>query len=668
MALTSLEKYKKIQNELVAEQSGLTTLLIGLIFSFVVGTWVKSWMGPDTIEPILRKSIAEISLAPLQIQFQRAFVSLSQNGWPEVALVIQEVSVKSENLCWARPELQVHQARLPLSFRKLLMGEIQFSMAEIDQAHLLIRDELKNCSADPITQAAGINYGSNSVSSSGVNHETESDLKSAFKPAPNQVIEQVRVDQLFVHYLPRAFTSIEMRNTTIDTKTSDSSIVLSSLLILQGETFFGDYSSKAQLELFYHPQSDAIVTLQLSGLLREGQYQIESSYLKNSQTLKAQLSGKHLPVSYLEPILRKYHLLQRDLNAENLWLSIQGNFEKKLNSASADDLNVKIGPLKIEGDLGEVVIPELSLEHTDPPELKPFRMMISSLNLNALLNLFDLDHPSDGIGNLGTFRGDLFFEKQNNIKLQGDLSGLEFIFSNQGSRVAQTLTLASGVLNLDGEQWNLALDQLKLLEGVFLGSLQLDGDRSFKKIKIKTQFEDLTFSPSVQRLMTLGGDMGSFSGRLESVFSMGHLSQLKGFIKLPKANFSEIQIEKLRFDFNISETLQNMTVNLDRMKLKKSNPFSPYFRAFLGDEGEEFSLSQVQGGLEGDQLKNLRWKKIYFRESKREFLSSGQWDETGRIEGVLQQIRPTPMKNWLITGTRDQPQIARTGKSDPIKE
>lgn len=687
MSLRPTREIEREKRELVAEQSGFTWALAAVGVAFLFGILFKGSLSPQRVQQLVEQASAKVH-KDVNVKFSTARLSLSDGFWPELAVVIENLSFESDQVCWMTPVLEANIIKLPLDLSSLFSGKVVIKEIFADQVTLSLRTDLKDCKHRQPASESGVPAASASVASG-----AEAKPDSAVKPLlienlqrEKNSVERLSVKSFRVNYLPQAFTSVEVQDLNVSLKSKQPrKIDISGFLNLGGETLSGDYSSQARIEVEYAEDQVPSWTSRLTGNWREGHYRLQGTYDPETQAYKVDSNLDHIPLSQVLPLLRKHHLLSDDLNGKDVWISLLANSQGFANSAAHP---LEVSKIKMEGDLGEIEVDRISSKDIAKGSFDPFEMQIHSLNFSNLAKFLNRTLKSESLGQLGVFHGKIRFQSRDQIKITGEHSGLEFIFSSRGQRQAQSIALITGEAELKNQVWRLRLDRLHPSEGLFLGQADIKSDANFENIEARLVMEDLTLSPEVQKLMTAGGQLTSLAGNVSVKIKQGKLSEINGSVDAPEVVLAGTQFVRPKLYIRTvkpmiassAKTLGskerdgtgviiNTKLVTRKIDFKASTPISDVAAKFLESNWwtqEHISIENVEAQIETDTSGKAQWKIaswIMPLGKSVKFNSEGQWTPQGALDGVLILQNSKNSKKYKVSGHRDDPQFKLEGES-----
>lgn len=664
-------KWKESEKDLVAEQPGMGMSLIGCFLALFIGLSVRTMVAPEKVRTHLEKATSKIH-KDIDIQFKKAYVSFANGILPDLSVIIEDIKIVTEKKCNFHPMAEINRIRLPLSWWHLFQGKIFIHEVLAEEVDLSLRETFQSCDqrlpavAENNSLGAPENIsGADSATLTTLAALTGAKAQTSFQSVRRKnPIDTVRVAALRVHYLPMAFTSFEIQKLKVVLKSEEPRwIEVGGHLNLGGETLTGDYSSHADLKIDAVEGDQPSLKVGLKGVWREGHYDIHAVADLKTEKFDLETNLRHLPLSQVIPLLRKYRLMESDFNGKKAWLS--GDIKMKGSIREFNRTPISFEGMKLEGDLGEISCVQARVESLEPFQLKPLDVEIKKLNLKELLVFLNRPHPTPTLANLGTFSGTAHVLSQNDLKLRGDYSGLEFIFSNKGSRKIQTLSLVSGELALQNSRWKVSVDRVKPADGLFDGKIQISADRDFKEMDVTAKIDELSLSPDVQTLMTDGGSFGAMTGNLKARIVKAEVSELKGLLRWEQLLINGIHFNRPRVQISTqgSETVLDVAATEMDFATQKSL-VGDLFAPILGDlapADERMALKAPSGQIRTERLRRLKWSGFQAVIAGGTVRSQGGWSEKAELSGEI-KVSGKKKSTWVVAGDRNSPVLR---KKDP---
>lgn len=631
------DQHKYNVKELVAEQSGFFWTVVALIIAFSLGSAVQSLLAPEKIKQRIQEVSTKIH-PDVNVQFDDAYISLADGIFPEFALVIERVRLESANTCWMMPVLHINKMKLPLSLSSLFAGRAKVNRLEVDEADLNFRSDYAPCE---------------STASAPVNDVRAIAQAAADESAPTidenkNPIENVRVRVLKVG-------AVRFEDLRYQKQNKEGAFHIQGMLNLGAESLAGDFDSFAKIKLDFDPTRERHWTVDVNGNWREGTYRLAGDYNQAKQSLVMSGEMKHLPMSQIFPVLKKYQLLSQELDGKSLWLSSRFSIQGLV--PQPESLLVALDDFKVEGEIGDLRASRIEVAQLKPLQFAPFTMTLRGIHLSRVLNLLGKNHPSPTLGELGILSGEFRTDGKQTFDFNGDLAGLEFIFSNKGLRQSQVLSLVSFQWHQDNKGSNVRVTRVRPLEGIFEGGVEVTTNAA-KETVVVAAVDELQFAPAVIRLMTQNGNIDPMHGKMRMKLIDGQTTELVGDLRTNRMTVEGIDFVKPKINVQMAKKLYQGTAEVEQISASKDNTAMRVFQPLLEtgtDGGALISLKKISLKLQSPAPAALSWSDFRGQIDGRDFVSSGSWDEEGFITGQFQKkMDGGGLKKWNLRGTRDR--------------
>lgn len=649
--MDSRRKTPKSDRYLVTEQPGMAVLLTGLIFSFIFGYTFKSYLSPARVSSHVEKAASHIH-KDVQVNFDTAQLSLSDGLFPRFAVIITEVRLESVNKCWAAPVLEVDELRLPLSLWSLFRGEPPVRNLEADKVTLTLREDLQGCDRNENLEnekkrSASIPLVSLSPSQKEIKYQNE--------------LRSITIGEFHIVADKYPQISSDLMQFTVNVKSFEPKVIeVRAKTHLLKDQQVGDYLSHANLFVQYQESPQVKVQSHFFGNWREGHYSLIANYTLDEHLLAIEADLKHIPLSQILTILQKYNLASKELNGRQAWISTKARLVAPLDQLRQSPLEVR--DLRLEGDLGELKAEYINVSSIEPLKFSPIVVAIKKLDIAKLLFLLNRPKGSSMLGELGFFSGQAEIQSDQVMKMSGEHSGLEFVFSNKGQRELQVVDRMVGDIDLRGDQWNFSVKRVEPRGGVFIGEVKLTADRDFHTVAMKTRVDELLLAPAVQKLMTNGGNIGALSLDVDLQVKDGILGYLKGLARLDGMTVEGLSFGKTKaaIDWSHGEVILN--TQSKSLTVAPSSVGAPLLKQVTLPSWwteDALAMNSLTGVFATKDLKVFSWKNVQGHVGKGgRFVTDGSWDEAGLLKGSVHSHEAKKHKKWVIEGDRENPTFA----------
>ncbi len=643
-------RYSNGDKNLIAEQPGRIVFFSGLLVAVVLGLILRGLISPNKVKTLIEGAASRMHKDML-VEFDSAQISLSHGLLPRFAVVITKIKMESNNECWMKPELTADEIRLPLSFWAMIQGENPITQIEAGQVRVDLRSAYKNCETSSASQQK--------VEATKIKQFVT--LKEGAGPVKgSQATSEVRailIDQLKV-FAPNLAEPVDLNSFAIRLKSNSPRVVeMTARTHLMKDDQVGDYLSHATVWGEYSAFPQATLQTRISGNWREGSYHLKMKYEMKEEELSSELDLKHIPLSQVFQILKKFKWLKEDLNGRQVWVSL--NAQSSVTKSNLKTANMQVKDLRLEGDLGDLKITEAHIVSFDPIKYIPFTVDIRRLSAGKFFTLLNRPHPAAMLGQLGTFEGTAEVIDQDHIELSGVHKGLELIFSNKGQREAQVLKEIATNISLNKNRWQVQATQFIPDRGVFDGQVRVNADRDFKFLEIKTKAHEIRLSPNVIRLMTAGGKMGALSGDMTMRFHDGQTDYVKGVLNSESLDVEGVSTENASFNVDFVGGEIQSQAKIQKMAITVGSPAFQILKSLIEPEWmieNRLQMKNINAQFLAKSFKVLRWRNFSSQLEKGGRLSSdGEWNAEGELGGQIRAQTEKINHKWILSGKRDEP-------------
>lgn len=627
--------------------------MTGLLLAFFIGYTLKSYLSPVRVTAQIEKAASHIH-KDITITFNSAQLVLSDGILPRFSVVIDKIKMESLQSCWAAPMLEIDELRLPLSVWGLITGRGPVESIEANIVTLTLREAIKNCSEkelanQPSSESEKSNRPLVTLSRTEKEEKYRNDVRALYVKEFNIVAERYPQYSSRLMDFSTKVKSFEPRVIEVRARTH-----------LLKDKAVGDYLSHANLYLEYKESPSKVLQAHFFGNWREGHYSFIANYNLDDHQLTAETDLKHIPLSQILSILQKYDLASKNLNGKQVWISAKGRWAGPAENLKNSPLFVR--DLHLEGDLGEMHVDQMEFTKFEPLEHRPIRVDIRKLDVEKLLVLLNRPYDARILGSLGQFTGVADLNSDRMIRLQGEHRGLEFIFSNKGQRETQVIERMLGEIALSGDKWLIAVNRVEPRGGNFIGDVKVQADRDFKNLDIKAHVDELAFTPTVQNLMTQGGEVGSVSLDGEVRIKAGTLEKAKGLLRVQNMKVEGVEFVKTKTQFEGQQGNLTLNTQVQKLSFAETSPAATLMRQIIPGKywtGGMLHTQDVNGKFILQEGKGLTWKGFHAKFDKNgQVALDGSWDQDGVLKGSVQVKESGQNRKWVVEGNRDQPRLA----------
>lgn len=648
------QRTQQTENNLVTEQPGLTILGAGLLISVLVGFAIRGIIHPTQVQSLVVEAAAKID-KDIHVQFESAEISLARGFWPRVSVIIHNIQMRSESSCWMKPTLDIDELELPLSLWSYVTLGNPVTTIEAQSVRLRLDAEKRDCTDKEKKEITEI--GPPTVQGVVLVHKGEK--KTSNPPA----LEKVLIRHLEIDPLHFPLAHAELNKVELLVKSHQPQILtLKAHSDALKDPIWGDYSAHAQIAIEYSEFPEKNIEMHVSGNWREGSYSWHTSYQLAEGAFKTEAEVRHIPLSKLASISSQWGLSRLE-PLKQVWVSLKLKSHGLSGTLKKSPLNIR--DLKIEGDSGDLLIDKIEWVHLEDSAPQPFMAQMRGLSLEILSKIGLQAQPSPILRNLGLFTGRADVENFQNLRVLGELEGLQFVFANKGQREYQTLRRLSLDLQRRRGEWSLDVSRIEPEQGVFNGELTASADKDLNDVKVKLFAEELSLSPVVQKLMTGGGTLGSFQSKMELGFFKGKLERIQGKLQGQNVQIENIKIPKFSMllqnegwdNFQASIQIPEQSVGSELV----DNSFLSPLTELIPREALSYEIKNFKSVLVLRDFNSVKWKQLSFGFQKGGLNGSLEWNTKGELSGHLLLKNHQGAHKFMIEGNRDQPILTRVG-------
>lgn len=639
--------------KLVTDQPGWSVIFAGLLLSFFLGFTLKGLLSASRIKALVEQAASKIH-KDIRVTLGSAQFSLADGWWPQARVIITDVRMEASQDCWMNPVLSVDQIELPVSIKALVRGQVPFTEIQANDVQLRFRSNYVACNEHQKVAEFASQTVKTESSPTFIRMKNTLDQTAEVE----STIEKVSIRHLLVLHQQYPQLPIDLQNVFFEGPGSEpKKFTLKARTNLIRDLQVNDYLAHANILVEYAEAPEKKVEAHVFGNWREGHYSLNSSFKLDDQNLGFDFDLEHIPLAKIMPLLKQYGVVQNDYNVKEVWLSMKAQTKGSVKSLLTS--GAEIHDFKVEGDLGNISTEQVKIKTLAPLLVQPFRLQVSRLNVDRLFLFLNRQRPPNFLGSLGEVFGTIDYFDENNLSIKGLYKGLEFVFSNQGMNERQTFETMAGELKLVNGSWQAKVDDFRLIDGLLEGQIDLKASKDFRDVKLNAAIDDLAFSAAVEKVVTNGGDLGHFNGKIEARFLSGILAELRGQVKAEKAEMQGVLLDDTKFILNSGKDGFDVKATAKNLVLQKASlaneMFLPLFQGVSFKDG--INLKSVSAKILSKDLRDFSWKGFSANVPEKDLSisSDGGWDERGMMFGQINMNGRAKKTKVVIKGNRDNP-------------
>lgn len=660
--------------QFVNEQPGWIIFLPLLVLSLFLGLFFKAKFSDEIVSLRIRQ-VANHLDPNFKVDFNTARLSLSDGLFPELTVIVEQVSAQSKDVCQLSPTILTDEIRIPFSFLDLIQGKYEINEVNLGHVDLALH---------PIPTSCGTKKEALSEVISKEIRNTQDISSIRFEKSLESNLRFVTIRSLRIQIPEEKISDFEMRRIKFEINPAAKTIIVGGAISLPIQRWAGDIGSLADYKVTYSENSSKQMQVEAKGIWREGSYKLNSLIDLDKKTISYHLNANHLPLSQLNNTLKKYNTSFSELDGGQEWVSfdLSSDGDQQLTANHSAILK----NFKIEGDVGEVDIEKINFKQFDPISFEPFLINLRGFRFDVLQRLIGKNELPPFLANAGQFNGSLSVISKDQLQLSGESSGIEFIFSNRSMRQTQTFSLVGIQGSVKNKRWQIFLDRIRPLDGLFLGQVKLSGSENEKKQlndednnswSAHINLDELSLSPEVQKLMTNDGSMGSWSGEVRLKANMNQVSEAQGLVAIQNFEIDNLSIHKNLIKIHSSKeniisnnvktenSRRSATINvdfiLDGLQLEEPSEIFIFLKKIKPDLPSILHAKNAKLNIKLDGRLDFSWDLKNIETEAFRLSSDGGWDSYGNLRGHINWQDKNAngslekVRRWKIEGSRDKP-------------
>lgn len=635
---------------LVVEQKGFRILMLGLLVAGFLGLMVRAMFSPARMQYEVEKIIGNTG-SRAKITIKGAHLSLVSGIWPRVAVVVEGIHVESRESCFKGFLVDIESLEVPAALSSLWQRRFVVNELLIHQAQIRAPQYALSCQkSEEVVPEQSVDQGNPSEIGklAGVSAPPIVQTVSFEKPQ----LKHVYIDQLLLSSKSQPELSINLEDLEVDVQSSTiQQFSVDGNLRLFHQVFGEAQGPSAKIKIDVEKDQ---VKSKVSGVWKVGSFDL--GLVIDRQAKEGELNGdlRYVPMSHLMALLGSYKIINNVPDIKSSWLSLK--LEAKLQN-QAGQHHLKILDLKWDGDFGEIKADLVDLSvRENKIQWKPFEIKTDEISIDNLLASLGIYEPIPQVAKWGSLEAKIKVNENSVFKMEAKGSDLSTIFSSRGKRELQKVNSYTFKLTHSNENLTAQISDIKLEDGEIKGGVDLRKHQDDWNINVDLSSIDL--SQRVRRLISHNGEMGRASLGFNGLVRDSKLTRLTGNLKLDSGKLDDMSVDHFSASFTLGNTGLVYLIGAQNVKFEET---SPYYRLF----------NDVQADFEG--MKEIQFKQISGRVQKTDtslfaelggritggnFTFTGGWENINQLAGDLVLKTPKTIKSYLLTGTREKPELS----------
>ncbi len=671
----------------VAQQRGWLLILISLLLAAIFAFGFRLYFAPQKIKTWMDAELAHHPL-PVHLRFKRAAISLAQGSWPQLALRLEQVEIRSPKSCASDPGVRISEILIPVRIGELLQGRV--ALGKVRGAHLevdldALRDRCESGGVEehlpPVDESGRIDGASptpNFVNQAAQDSALSGQIKDPITAPENGSIRPWWTTKQ-LNSVREWITGLVVSSVTLRYENGTKSILFDDVLIaIDGVHQVVRFSSDVRVP----PQSlmgknlppftlravgkAESADIEIKGNLGEGTWFGTASLraAPDNVEIEGRIRSLNIPLAATLPFLQNAGLVRGPITPRFMWLNCEASVKGRIKRL------LKENPIKLEkcilaGESGKIEIDHASIG--PGTHVEPFSALVTQLDVGKVLHMLGSEGPRGVFSRFGMVAGKVDVHSHDEISFDGAFLNSYLRFSRHQARVEQFVPIMGVHVEWGVKGFEASLASATLAGGRFLGKLAVQMDRGMRAGKVKIDIENILFHPDVQKLM-VGGEMSGVKIRGSGGIESGRLTAFNGDIEVHELHGDDLSLRSARVQAVIEKESAEFVGKVDAGTTRRSSLlFQALKPAFLGHEfkDEWISWKDLSGRL-FLQDRVLSWKqaKVHLEKGQVILSSKGELSESKALSGWLGVDFPRVKKlRWDLRGTRQAPLVASNEKT-----
>jgi|GEM_PF-7124078 len=611
---------------LVTDQSGRRTFILGLVLSVAIGFSLRGLTSPRQLHQKLIQATQSIG-SETSVSWSQVRLSLKNGPFlPRLAVLIQNVKIVSQNKCWGEPILFSQEVAVPLSIAKWIYAGQPLDQIELNDSFLELRSAIE-CEKTPAVKK---DQKEDSIKMVRIKTKQESVVR------PPLVLTGFVFNQLKIRHEKWIYKDWSLKSLNLNIHENQPWYATLSADFPIPDTESVD--SNVRINLSYKEFPAPLFDLSIDGHWREGNFKMSGLWDQTTQRWSFKTQFDHFSFQFLKTLALKTKT-PWNWPDRPMWFSFSSESSNQFSDWRKSQHLLR--GIKVEGDLGQIQIPDLRISSLQPFQVAPFVFQIEKADLTTAF-----------LGN---------FKNLSSVKSLGFLTG-------EGEWLAQDEFRFRG--NWLSSKWNPS-DSFQYLNDFQISNANVQG--SLKKSRWKIVSSDpLIENVQFQGEITLEGDQKLANGSLKSFLSSpelpGQLIKNANSVKSKAVSFvsthrwtedsqqalyqlnldlyetDQLRIDNLKMNFKKQNPAWDLKLQTGSFLLKERLPMIPEHPSF------QYPLDLGSANLEVAQSNEdqIRWQI-----QSNPLQSAGSQIQDERLSGNIKLNG----QSLVILGTRQQPEI-----------
>ncbi len=634
---------KKNKDSLVTEQPGRKILFSGIVASLILGFFIRGLTQPEFLQAELKSAVSRIH-SSTQVTWGGALISLKNGWWPRFSVLVQDVKIVSFESCWGQPLLYARELELPISIFSFFENGQPFKTLYVRDAFLELKSNFVCEKKKETTEISKQSFNTQTI-----RLKPQADLVDV----PPLVLTDFIFENLKLRHSEWTFP--DWNFSTFELSVKENRPWYAEVKAKINLPYLEGIDTGAELVATYKEFPAQILETKVNGHWREGAFQVTGIYEGSKKTWTYESKFNHIPFQFLKTIA---HRTKTPWNWPDkpMWFSFSTQTAQPFLDWKTSQHFVR--NLEVEGDLGELVIPDLEIKSWNPFKVEPFAFTVSQADLNTI---FDQELKKiKFLSSLGKLSGQGQWSSEKDLLFTGKIEKVQIPLFHKEQRMVQELKSFDLQAELKAGQWKMSSQKWQLDKGKALGNFHLESNQDISSGQMQFNLDELQLDQSTLKFIEVLSPQVSLEGKLSARWKKYEILDLAG-------QFTTDLIESRSFDLKKPQLLIKKTTTAWELKVL-ANQFKITDLSFgVPDPSIEtnldlpFESKNMNAQFQWDLEKNLKWSL-----NSTTIKSSGFINPQGLIKGTLTLGAPASArlnskvfqdKIFKLAGSRKSPQM-----------
>ena len=544
---------KKIKETLVTDQPGRKVIFSGLIISFILGFFIRGLTKPEFLQSELKLAVSRLH-STTQVNWGGAQISLKNGVWPRFSILIHDVKIVSEESCWGQPLLYARELELPISL-------VSFFEKGQPLRKIYVRDaflELKtNFVCEKKTEAVTV-------------QKTEVEKSQAIRLKPMK--ESPEAPPLVLTDF--VFENLKLRQA--DWVFPDWNFKTLELNVKENHPWFAEITSQfsipdmdgvdtgAELSAVYKEFPAQVLEIKINGHWREGAFQVNGLWEGAQKGWTYQSRFNHIPFQFLKTIANRTKT-PWNWPDKPMWFSFNTQTVVPFTDWKASQHFVR--QMEIEGDLGDLTIPDLEIKSWSPFKVQPFAFSVQQADLNAVFerNTKKLNFLSS----LGKLSGQGQWGSEKDVLFTGRIEQIQVPIFHRDQKLVQVIRSLDIQAELKNGQWKMSSQKWILDRGIALGSFRLESNQDISNGMAQLNLDNFQLDPEVLRFMEVVTPDLQVQGKLNARWKNSTVLDFAGNFKTDLLESRVFALDKPVLNLRRTPTSWDLKILATQFKIRE---------------------------------------------------------------------------------------------------